>query len=204
MSKIRMGSRFTQTLSSVFIADKKPRFRVQGFRVQKLRAQVPHPISPKPLTPNSFFSVPFLILHKIERLHAITHIAYTQALQGSYVGVSENAEPKSSTLNSRILIIRTPKYCTLNFPKLPYRYFRAQACTTQAHGTSRDAQIFQNPRFGGLGFRVQGLGTQSLHCSSFFGLTSSICSILPRKGTTMETTGIPSISLRHARDSVTI
>ena len=33
------------------------------------------------------------------------------------VGVSENRGPEYSTLNSRILIIRTPKYRTPNFRK---------------------------------------------------------------------------------------
>ena len=35
------------------------------------------------------------------------------------LGVSENRGPKYSTLNSRILIIRTPKQGTPNFRKLP-------------------------------------------------------------------------------------
>ena len=37
-----------------------------------------------------------------------------------YVGVSENGGPCYSTLNSKILIIRTPKRGTPNFRKLPY------------------------------------------------------------------------------------
>ena len=36
-----------------------------------------------------------------------------------YVGVSENREPQYSTLNCRILIIRTTKQGTPNFRKLP-------------------------------------------------------------------------------------
>ena len=36
------------------------------------------------------------------------------------MGVSENRGPRYRTLNSRILIIRTPKYGTPNFRKLPY------------------------------------------------------------------------------------
>ena len=38
-----------------------------------------------------------------------------------HMGVSENRGPSYSTLKSRILIIRTPKYGTPNFRKLPYR-----------------------------------------------------------------------------------
>ena len=36
------------------------------------------------------------------------------------MGVSENRGPKYSTLNSRILFVRTPKSSTPNFRKLPY------------------------------------------------------------------------------------
>ena len=36
------------------------------------------------------------------------------------MGVSENRGPKYSTLNSRILVIRTPKSSTPNFRKLSY------------------------------------------------------------------------------------
>ena len=39
--------------------------------------------------------------------------------QGDYMRVSEARGPKYSTLNSRILIIRTPKHGTPNFQKLP-------------------------------------------------------------------------------------
>ena len=37
-----------------------------------------------------------------------------------YLGVSENRGPQYSTLNSRILIIRTPKQGTPNFRKLTF------------------------------------------------------------------------------------
>ena len=37
-----------------------------------------------------------------------------------HMGVSEKRGPEYSTLNSRILIIRTPKQGTPNFRKLPY------------------------------------------------------------------------------------
>ena len=34
-----------------------------------------------------------------------------------HLGVSENARPEYSTLNSRILVVRTPKYCEIMSPK---------------------------------------------------------------------------------------
>ena len=42
---------------------------------------------------------------------------------GAFMGVSETRGPEYSTLNSRILIIRTPKEGTPNFRKLPFRVY---------------------------------------------------------------------------------
>ena len=46
--------------------------------------------------------------------------AHVDTVLNLYMGLSNNRGPEYSNLNSRILIIRAPKYGTPNFRKLPY------------------------------------------------------------------------------------
>ena len=66
------------------------------------------------------------------------------------MGVSENRGPYYRTPNSRILIIRIPKYGTPNFRKLPYRAGSKKSQPLLAVRFSRLAQCHALGIFGPL------------------------------------------------------
>ena len=63
----------------------------------------------------------YILIHTYTYLYIYMYICtHLNILLHSYMGVSEYRGSKYSTLNSKVLIIRTPKEGTPNFRKLPY------------------------------------------------------------------------------------
>ena len=98
---------------------------------------------------------------KVYGLRSFQLSPYAMTSSWIYVGVSGNRGPQYSTLNSRILIMRTPKYGTPDFRKLPCGEARGPTCQRAYFLPGSRTSLPQNIKSGCCAREVQPCG----HCT---------------------------------------